>query len=443
MKNEKTVKKVLILGAAGRDFHDFNVYFRDNPNYKVIGFTATQIPGIDDKIYPQKLSGKLYPKGIHIFPEQKLEGLIKKYKIDDVIFSYSDVYYPTLMNIASRVLASGANFTLLGPNKTMLKSSKPVIAVCAVRTGCGKSNVTRKIATILKKQGKKVAIIRHPMPYGDLIEQTVQKFENYEDLAKHKCTIEEMEEYEPIINAGFIVWAGVDYEKILRRAEKESDIIIWDGGNNDLPFIKPDLFFTIVDPLRPGDEILYHPGEANLRMADVVIINKENSAKKQDIEQVVKNIKSCNPNAKIIHAISQVSVERPKLIKDKKVLVIEDGPTVTHGGMGFGAGMIAAKKYKAKQIVSPVPFAKASIKKTYEKYPHLEKVLPAMGYSKQQIKDLEQTINAIPCDIVVSGTPIDLSKILKINKPIAQVSYEFLETSALNLTKILKDAKFI
>lgn len=437
---QKKAKKVLILGAAGRDFHDFNVYFRDNANYKVVGFTATQIPGIDDKIYPRELSGKLYPKGIRIFPEEKLEELIKKYKIDEVIFSYSDVYYPTLMKITSRVLATGANFTFLSPEKTMLKSKKPVIAVCAVRTGCGKSNVSRKIAEILKKQGKKVAIIRHPMPYGDLAKQAVQRFENYEDFGKHKCTIEEMEEYEPIINAGFVVWAGVDYEKILRSAEKESDIIIWDGGNNDVPFIKPDLFFTIADPLRPGDETLYHPGEVNLRMADVVIINKENTATKQNIEKVVKNIKFCNPKARIIHAISQVSVKKPKLIKNKKCLVIEDGPTVTHGGMGFGAGMIAAKKYKAKKIISPVKFAKASIKKTYEKYPHLQNVLPAMGYSAKQIKDLEQTINAIPCDIVVSGTPIDLSRIVKINKPLIQVSYEFQEKSNNNLTKILKNA---
>jgi predicted GTPase len=440
---KKEIRKILILGAAGRDFHDFNVYFRNNPDYKVIAFTAAQIPGIENRIYPPELSGSLYPKGIPIFPEEKLSELIKKYKIDQVIFSYSDVSHQEVMHKASRALAAGVNFTLLGPKATMLKSKKPVIAVCAVRTGCGKSPATRKIAKILKKAGKKVAVIRHPMPYGVLKKQIAQRFENYKDLDRAQCTIEEREEYEPIINAGFVVWAGVDYEKILKQAEKEADIIIWDGGNNDLSFIKPDLLFTIVDPRRVGHETLYHCGETNLRMADVVIISKEGDAEKKNIKQLCQNIKKINVKAKILHSKSKISADKPELIKNKNVLVIEDGPTATHGEMPFGAGTVAAKKYKAKKVVEPKKWAKGTIKQTFKKYPHLKNVLPAMGYSQKQIKDLEQTINAIPCDAVVSATPIDLSKIIKINKPLVQVSYEFQEIGKPTLLKLLKKGKII
>ena len=443
MRQNSTAKKIIILGAAGRDFHDFNVYFQNNPNYKVIAFTAAQIPGIENRIYPRELSGHFYPKGIPIFSEKKLSELIKKYKIDEVVFSYSDISHQEVMHKASQVLAAGANFILLGPKATMLKSKKPVIAVCAVRTGCGKSPATRKIAKILKKARKKVAIIRHPMPYGDLKKQITQRFKNYEDLEQAQCTIEEREEYEPIIKAGFIVWAGVDYEKILRAAEKESDIIIWDGGNNDLSFIKPDLLFTIVDPRRVGHETLYHCGETNLRMADVVIISKEGDAAKKIIEQLCANIKKINPKAKILHSKSKISADKPELIKNKNVLVIEDGPTATHGEMPFGAGTVAAKKYKAKRVIEPKKWAKGTIKDAFKKYPHLKNVLPAIGYSKKQIKDLEQTINAIPCDTIISATPINLSRIIKTNKPVVQVSYEFLEIGALILTKILKDVNLI
>ncbi len=418
-------KKIIIMGAAGRDFHNFNVCFRKNKDYKVVAFTATQIPDIDDKIYPSELSGSLYPNGIPIYPEEKICELIRKHKIDEVILAYSDISHQDVMHKASLILATGANFTLLGARDTMIKSTKPVTAICAVRTGCGKSPVTRKIAMQLKLNGQKVAIIRHPMPYGDLAKQAVQRFETYEDLEKAECTIEEREEYEPIIKADMVVWAGVDYEAILREAEKEADIIIWDGGNNDLPFIKPDTFITIVDPHRVGHETNYYPGETNLRMADTIIINKENTAQKKDIDQLVENITKINPEAKIVHGKTEITVDKPELIKGKICLVIEDGPTVTHGGMAFGAGIVATQKYKAKKIMKPFKWAKGSIKETYKKYPHLENILPAMGYSEKQIKDLEQTINETPCDTVVSATPIALSRLVKINKPIVQVSYEY------------------
>lgn len=429
--------KTIILGAAGRDFHNFNTVYRDNPNYEVVAFTATQIPGISGRMYPKELAGNLYPNGIPVYPEEKLSKLIKKYKVDIVALSYSDLSHNEVMHKASIALANGADFVLLGPNSTMLKSSKPVISVTAVRTGSGKSQVTRKIALILKKKGKKVAILRHPMPYGDLRKQICQRFATYEDLDKHNASIEEREEYEPHINNGFVVYAGVDYEKILRQAEKEASVILWDGGNNDLSFIKSDLYIVVVDPHRAGHELTYHPGEANLRMADVVIVNKIDSAKKSDIRQVIKNTKSVNPKAKIILGKSVVTVDKPELIKNKKVLLVEDGPTLTHGGMPYGAGTIAARKYNC-QVIDAREYAVGSIKEVYKKYPHLSKELPAMGYSKKQIKELERTINSAKCDAVIDASPVTLPKIMKINKPVVQVNYELQEVGKLNLEKVLK-----
>ena len=433
---KKTIRTIL-LGAAGRDFHNFNMVYRDNPNYKVVAFTATQIPGITGRVYPKELSGKLYPKGIPIYQEEKLPELIKKFKVDLVVLSYSDLSHNEVMHKASISLANGADFILLGPNSTMLKSSKRVISVTAVRTGSGKSQVTRKIALILKKKGKKVVILRHPMPYGNLRKQICQRFATYEDLDKHNATVEEREEYEPHINNGFVVYAGVDYEKILRQAEKEASVILWDGGNNDLSFIKSDLHIVVVDPHRAGHELTYHPGEANLRMADVVIVNKIDSAKKSDIREVVKNTKSVNQKAKIILAKSAVTVDKPELIKRKRVLIIEDGPTLTHGGMPYGAGTVAAKKYKC-EIVDARKYAVGSIKEVYKKYTHLTKELPAMGYSKKQMKELERTINSTKCDAVIDATPVTLPRIIKINKPVVQVNYELQEVGRLNLEKVLK-----
>ncbi len=430
-------KRVLIMGAAGRDFFNFNVVFRNNPNYKVIAFTATQIPGIEKRVYPKELAGRLYPKGIPIYPEERLPELIKKFKIDQVVFAYSDVTHEYVMHKASIALSNGADFVLLGPDSTMLKSSKPVISVTAVRTGSGKSQVTRKIAKILKSRGKKVVIIRHPMPYGDLRKQICQRFASYRDLDKYNTTIEEREEYEPHIANGVIVYAGVDYEKILRETEKEADVIIWDGGNNDFSFIKSNLYIVVVDPHRAGHELKYHPGETNLRMADVVIVNKIDSARRPSIRQVIKNIKSSNSKTKIILAKSVVTVDKPELITRKQVLVVEDGPTLTHGGMPYGAGTVAARKYKCK-IVDARRYAIGFIKDIYKKYTHLTKELPAMGYSKKQVKELEKTINRAKCDAVIDATPVTLPRIMKINKPVVQVNYELQEVGKPNLQDILK-----
>jgi predicted GTPase len=411
------------MGAAGRDFHNFNVYFRENNSYEVVAFTATQIPDIAGRKYPKELSGKLYPNGIPIYHEDELTRLIKEFEIDKVIFSYSDIPYNYVMSKAAIVNAAGADFTLLGPKSTMITSSKPVIAICAVRTGCGKSQVSRSLFEILTKKGYKVASIRHPMPYDtDLTSQICQRFASYEDLDTYRCTIEEREEYEPYIDMGGIIYSGVDYKTILREAEKHADIILWDGGNNDFSFIKPDFLITIADPHRAGHEMLYYPGEMNVRTADLIIINKVNTADKKDIELVRSNVKILNPAAKIIDGISTVQADDASMIKDKKVLVIEDGPTVTHGSMKYGAGMIAAKDI-AKEIIDPRAYAVGSITKTFEKYTHLTNVLPAMGYGKKQIRELEQTINNTDCDVVVSGTPIDISRILKTNKPIVRIRY--------------------
>ncbi|MCK5261680.1 MAG: GTPase [Thermoplasmatales archaeon] len=432
--------KVIIMGAAGRDFHNFNVYFRDNEKYEVVAFTATQIPDISGRKYPLELSGKLYPNGIAIYPEGKLTELIKEKEIDEVVFAYSDIPYSYVMGKSALVNAAGADFVLQGPKRTMLKSTKPVIAVCAVRTGCGKSQVSRRIFEILKSKGLKVASIRHPMPYDkDLKIQICQRFASYGDLDEYNCTIEEREEYEPYIDMGGVIYAGVDYEKILREAEKEADVIIWDGGNNDFSFYKPDLLITIADPHRAGHEISYYPGEMNVRAADIVIINKVNTAKKEDIETVRNNIKNVNPKAKIIDGISSIKADDKEMIEGKKVLVIEDGPTVTHGGMKYGAGTIAAKDNNVKEIIDPRSFAVGSIIEIFDKYTHLTDVLPAMGYGRKQINELEQTINNADCEVVISGTPIDLNRVLKANKPIVRIRYGVGEETSRKLESIIED----
>jgi predicted GTPase len=420
-------RKVVIMGAAGRDFHNFNCLFRDNPEVEVVAFTATQIPDIEGRVYPPSLAGKLYPKGIPIYPESDLEKLVKENKIDDVWFSYSDVPHQYVMDKGSHVIAWGANFGVCSVQRTMIKSTKPVVAICAVRTGVGKSQTTRYVSNLLKAMGKKVVAIRHPMPYGDLAKQACQRFENYADLDKHECTIEEREEYEPHIDNGFIVYAGVDYEMILREAEKEADVILWDGGNNDTPFYKPDLHITLVDPHRPGHELTYFPGESNFLMADLLIVNKVQTADPVKVEEVIENCKKYNPRARTIKCASKITVDKPELIKGKRALVVEDGPTLTHGGMTYGAGWFAAKNAGASEIVDAKPFAVGTIAATYKKYPNSGQILPAMGYSDQQIADLEATINATPCDVVVEGTPIDLTRVLKTNKPIAEVTYELEE----------------
>lgn len=433
-------KKVIIMGAAGRDFHNFNTYFRDNENYDVVAFTATQIPGIYKRKYPSELSGNLYPNGISIYPEEDLTRLIKENNVDEVIFAYSDIPNSYVMNKSAIVNAAGADFVLMGTEKTQLKSSKPVIAVCAVRTGSGKSQVSRKLFEILRKKEYKVASIRHPMPYDkDLTTQIVQRFASYQDLDKYNCTIEEREEYEPYIDMGGMIFAGVDYEKILRNAEKESDIIIWDGGNNDFSFIKPDLLITLTDPFRAGHELSYYPGELNARQADIIIINKVNTANPEDIEIVRNNIKMVNPDAQIIDGISEIIVQEKERIKDKRVLVVEDGPTVTHGGMSFGAGKIASERWGAKEIIDPRRYAVGSIIDTFQKYKHLSNVLPTMGYSKQQIQELEQTINNCDCDIVVSGTPIDITRVINSNKPIIRVRYGVGDKTGEELEKMVDD----
>ena len=429
--------RVLIMGAAERDFHNFNVIYRNDPHSEVVAFTATQIPNIEGRRYPPELSGKLYPSGIPILDEADLSRLILGMKVDDVVFSYSDVSHEYVMHKASEVLKCGANFKLLGGKKTMIRSNKPVIAIGAVRTGSGKSQTSRRVAEVLTDVGKRVAIIRHPMPYGNLAKQKVQRFSTIEDLKKHDCTIEEMEEYEPHIVRGSVVFAGIDYGAILDKAEKEADIILWDGGNNDMPFYKPDLFLVVVDPHRPGHELLFYPGESNLLMADVLVINKVDTADPENVATVKINIASVNPSATVIEAASPVKVEEPDAIKGKRCLVVEDGPTLTHGGMKFGAGVVAAEKFGASEIVDPRPWITGTIAETFETYPDIGKLLPAMGYGEQQIKDLESTINAADCDAVLIGTPIDLRKVLHIEKPSVRVTYDLKEIGKPTVAEVL------
>ena len=427
------------MGAAGRDFHNFNVYFRKNDHYEVVAFTAAQIPKIENRIYPPELAGPLYPQGIRIYPEEELPTLIRKLNVDQVVLAYTDLSHLTVMNKASLVLACGADFWLMGPKSTMLESSLPVISVCAVRTGCGKSQTTRKICRILREKGLRVVVIRHPMPYGDLRKQVCQRFADYEDLDRYNTTIEEREEYEPHIDQGDVVYAGVDYEKILREAEKEADVIVWDGGNNDFPFYRPDLHIVLVDPHRPGHELTYYPGETNVRMADVVIINKIDTAKPDHVEETISNVKKLNPEATVIKAASPLTVENPELIRDKRVLVVEDGPTLTHGGMSYGVGIIAARKYAAKEIVDPRPYAVGSIREVFRNYPQIGSLLPAMGYSPEQIRELKETIEAVDCDSVIIGTPIDLRRFLKINKPTVRIKYDIQEIGKPDLEEALEN----
>jgi len=430
--------KIVILGAAGRDFHNFNTYFRDNERYDVVAFTATQIPDIEGRKYPPELAGSLYPKGIPIFDEKNLPRLIKEHTIDQVIMSYSDISHVEVMQKASLVLAIGPDFRLMGTKHTCIKSTKPVIAVCAVRTGAGKSQVTRKLGQILREHGKRVAVIRHPMPYGDLRKQIWQRFAKLEDLDRNECTIEEREEYFGHIVAGNLVFAGVDYGKILEEAEKEADIILWDGGNNDFPFYIPDLWITVADPHRVGHETTYYPGHTNLLASDVMIVNKVDTADPEAIETLIQTIKKENPRTQIIKSKSPITVENPDIIEGKRVLVIEDGPTLTHGGMKFGAGIVASKTHKAAEIIDPRPFAVGTISETFKKYQHLQEVLPAMGYGAEQIKDLEETVNKADADAVVIGTPIDLRRLIKINKPATRVIYSMDDESAQILFNILK-----
>lgn len=434
-------RNVCILGAAGRDFHNFLMVYKDNPVYDVKFFTAEQIPGIEKRSFPKKMAGRLYNKDIPIFPERDLPGLLKKYNVDDVVMSYSDLSHETVMHVASLVNACGASMVMLGADDTMLESKKKVISVCAVRTGAGKSQTTRRIAEVLKKAGKKVVAIRHPMPYGDLMKQRCQRFAKYDDFEKHECTIEEREEYEPWVERDIPIYAGVDYEMILRQAEKEADIILWDGGNNDTSFIKADLYVTVVDPHRAGHEVSYYPGETNLRLADVIVINKIGTAPKGGVETVMDNIKRVNPKATVIKAKSKFIIRSGGLMKNRRALVVEDGPTLTHGGMSYGAGFLAAKKYKAK-IISPKKFAVGSIADTYKKYRHLKNILPAMGYGAKQIKDLEKTINKSKVQVVVDGSPINLAKLVDTQIPIVRVRYVLHEVG-LSLEDVLKKKKFI
>ncbi len=432
------VENVIIMGAAGRDFHNFNVYFRDNPRYNVIAFTATQIPNIDGRQYPPELAGELYPQGIPIYADDKLADLIRDNHVDMVSFSYSDVPHTEVMHKASIVTAAGADFIIIGASYTMLESSQKVISVCAVRTGCGKSQTSRKVVQIIRDMGKKVAAVRHPMPYGDITRQVVQRFSTYEDFEKHNCTIEEREEYEPMVRMGAVIYAGVDYEQILRQAEQEADMIVWDGGNNDTPFFKPDVNIVVFDPHRAGHETAYYPGETNLVMADVAIINKVDSANPEDVEKVRRTIAAHNPEATIILADSEVIAEAPEQIKGKKVLVIEDGPTLTHGEMDFGAGVIAARRWGASERVDPRPYLKGTLQTVFQTYPNIGALLPAMGYSREQIKDLENTINQTPCDLVLSATPIDLTQLINVNKPCIRIRYEYKDNSEPTLETVLR-----
>jgi predicted GTPase len=430
--------RILIMGAAGRDFHNFNTVFRDNNAYEVVAFTATQIPNIEGRAYPPQLAGSLYPQGIPIFPEAQLVDLIAQYDIDQVIFAYSDVSHEYVMHKASMVLAAGADFRLMGTKRTMIESKRPLIAVCAVRTGSGKSQTTRYVCNALQKMGRKVVAIRHPMPYGDLVAQKVQRFADYADLDRYNCTIEEREEYEPHIDRGVVVYAGVDYEAILREAEKEADVIVWDGGNNDLPFYRPDLHIVVADPHRAGHELSYYPGESNLRAADVVVLNKIDTADLANIAIVRGNVRQANPDAIIVEAASPIFVEDPDAIRGKRVLVVEDGPTLTHGEMAYGAGVVAARRYGASEIIDPRPYAVRSIAETFAKYPNTGALLPAMGYGEDQIKDLEETINATPCDLVIIGTPIDLRRVVNIAHPADRVYYELQVIGKPSLEEILQ-----
>jgi predicted GTPase len=432
------MKKVLIMGAGGRDFHNFNVVYREDPDTEVVAFTATQIPGIADRTYPASLAGPLYPNGIPIRPEEVLTELIRELGVDEVVLSYSDLKHETVMHKASIAMAAGADFTLLGPESTMLKSSKPVVAVTAVRTGCGKSQTSRKVGQLLLDAGLKVALVRHPMPYGDLEAMRVQRFATIEDIDASHPTVEEREEYEEPVRMGMVMYAGVDYEAILRQAEEEADVVIWDGGNNDFPFFAPDLLITVVDPLRPGHELLYHPGETNLRMADVVVINKVDSAEAHNVEIVLENIESANPMAKVVFAKSPPMLQNGPELLGKRVLVVDDGPTLTHGGMPFGAGLVAARNAGAGKIVDPRPYAVGSIKATFAKWPQLTNVLPAMGYGNEQLIDLAKTINATPCDVVVTGTPIDLGRLIESKHPIRHVTYELEEVGEPTLADVLQ-----
>ncbi|MBC7358203.1 MAG: GTPase [Desulfacinum sp.] len=431
------VEKVVIMGAAGRDFHNFNVYFRNNPRYRVVAFTAAQIPDIEGRLYPPELAGPGYPEGIPIHPEEELAELIRRHTIDLVAFSYSDVPHVEVMHKASICMAEGADFILIGATYTMLRSSKPVVAVCAVRTGCGKSQTTRKVCEILRSRGLRVVAVRHPMPYGDIRRQEVQRFSSYDDFDRHRCTIEEREEYEPLVDQGIVVYAGVDYEKILRRAEAEADVIVWDGGNNDTPFYFPDVHIVLLDPHRPGHELTYYPGETNLRMAHIAVINKVDTAPEEGIRQVRENIERIAPQAEILLAQSPVLVSDPEKIRGRRVAVVEDGPTLTHGEMPTGAGMIAAQTFGAAQVVDPKPYAAGSLRETYERYPHMGPVVPAMGYSPRQIADLEKTLNAVPCDLVLFATPIQLTRIVTLKHPSVRVRYEYRDCGTPTLEEAL------
>jgi predicted GTPase len=435
-------RNVIIIGAAGRDFHNFNTCFRDNELYNVVAFTAAQIPDIDGRKYPAELAGKLYPGGIPIFTESDLPRLIREMKVDDCVFAYSDVTYQKVMSMSAIVNAAGANFTLLGWKETMVKSTKPLIAVGAIRTGCGKSQTSRRVIELLMKKGLKVVAVRHPMPYGNLVEQKVQRFAVVEDLEKHKCTVEEMEEYEPHVVRGNVIYAGVDYEAILRAAENDPDgcdVVLWDGGNNDFPFYNPDLMITVTDPHRAGHELTYYPGEVTLRLADVVVINKMDSSAPGDIQTVRESIEKVAPNAIVVDGASPISVDDPSIIKGKRVLVVEDGPTLTHGEMKIGAGVVAARKFGAAELVDPRPFTVGKLTETFEKYPNIGTLLPAMGYGDQQLKDLETTINNTDCDSVVIGTPIDLNRIINIKRPSTRVWYDLQEIGRPNLEEVIDE----
>jgi predicted GTPase len=433
------VENVIIMGAAGRDFHNFNVYFRDNKRYNVVCFTATQIPDIEGRQYPPELAGTLYPNGIPVYSDENLFDLVKENQVDLVAFSYSDVSHTEVMHKASIVTAAGADFMIIGASYTMLESRRKVISVCAVRTGSGKSQTSRKVIHIIQKMGKRVVAVRHPMPYGDLTKQVVQRFSAYEDFEKYNCTIEEREEYEPVVRMGTVVYAGVDYEKVLREAEKEADVIVWDGGNNDTPFFRPDIHIVVFDPHRPGHETTYHPGETNLILADVAVINKVDSAVPENVEKVRKAIEKNNPRAQIVLADSALSAENPGQIKGKRVLVVEDGPTLTHGGMEYGAGVIAARRFGAAQLVDPRPYLVGTLRQTFETFPRIGSVLPAMGYSRQQMSDLEKTINGADCDLVLVATPIDLTRLFSVNKPTIRIRYEYRDNSEPTLEAIVKE----
>lgn len=433
------VEKVIIMGAAGRDFHNFNVYFRDNARYEVVCFTATQIPDIDGRMYPPELAGAAYPAGIPIHSDENLDQLIRENGVDLVVFSYSDITHGEVMHKASIVTAAGADFMIAGAPYTMIKANKPVVSVCAVRTGCGKSQTSREVVRVLQAMGKTVVTIRHPMPYGDLTKQVVQRFATYEDFDTHQCTIEEREEYEPVIAMGAVIYAGVDYGKILEEAEKEADIIVWDGGNNDTPFYRPDLNIVVFDPHRAGHELTYHPGETNMRMCDVAIINKVDSATPEQVATVRGNIETANPNALIIEADSHVSADNGDLIRGKRVLVVEDGPTLTHGEMAYGAGVIAARRYGAAEMIDPRPYLVGTLRETFATYPNIGSLLPAMGYSDQQVRDLETTINNADCDVVISATPIDITGLISIEKPLVRVTYEYRDNSTPTLGSVIRD----